>query len=103
MIGIAKVFNNEIQDLLRRPYLAIWILALSLTFLYVAANSNVYSTSIHVIVDTADDATPNATHVKDLVEEFNRLSVDEWPTQAPHSVVGLIRAKAELGILWEDL
>ena len=102
MNGAAKVFVKEVQELFNRPYLALWFVIIPLCFLYVAGNSNDSYPRIRTLVQPSIEAQPAGKMVHKLVEEYSSIDLLEWQDDWSPSPVGLVQARAKIGVFWQD-
>lgn len=101
MNGAAKIFVKEIQELLNRPYLALWLVIIPLCFLYVAGNSNDSSPRIRTLVQPSTEADPTGEMVKKLVLEYSNIELLQWQDNWSPSPVGLVQSRAKIGVFWQ--
>lgn len=102
MIGVAKVFAKELEELLNRPHLALWLVIVPLCFLYIAGSTNATPPSLRTLVQHAPEAEPASQEVRDLVAENPQIELLEWQESWSPSPVGLVQARARIGVFWQD-
>lgn len=101
LIGAAKIFVKELNELVARPYLGLWLLLIPIGFIYVAGNSNVKPQSIGILVTSAPHGVPSGETVFKLVSEFVNTEVMMLPKEASLSPINLIVANAKIAIVWK--
>ncbi|MCU7940370.1 MAG: ABC transporter permease [gamma proteobacterium symbiont of Bathyaustriella thionipta] len=102
MNGVAKIFIKELQELLTRPYLALWLIIIPLCFLYVAGNSNDSSPRIRTLVQPSEQAYPTGETVQKLVSEYSNIDLLQWQSNWSPSPVGLVQSRSKIGVFWQD-
>lgn len=100
MSGTIKIFLMELEILLFRPYLYLWLLIVPLCFIYVAGNSATTPRATRIVLQQVPEAEPSTGDILSIIKEYSKLEVSHLKADDAIPVVAMDKAEADIGIFW---
>ena len=102
MRGVAKVFVKDLHEMVGRPYIGVWLIAVPIVLLYVASNSVVDPPETRVLLNSRVSGDLSRSQIRNLLLEFSeiRLLERDWIASDTAAVMG--QQKAHLALVSQD-
>ena len=97
-----KVFAKDLLELLQKPYLGVWFLAISLCLVWIAGNSNTRPPIITAIIQKApQEAVPSFDLTRNIVKEYAEIEVAPTNWDGKNVAEAMRGAGAQLAFRWD--
>lgn len=101
MTGMRKIFLKDLFELYHRPYMLLWLVIVPLFLLYLAGHTSIGEPQVRLLFHPHEDAQPDSTTVRGLLEEFSNIVVIERDGGATDTLTAMESERADLALVWQ--